>query len=637
MVIRAKFSDSAILEDAKCSILMRYLKGRGVNSIPCQCLSTCDICQLFIWQMRNRATWVVLLILMAVGAQSSPRLEVEKTLKAVIKSMNVVANVSGRDIILVLGESQVGKSTAINALRGVQFKWQKVANTSSTFDLVTVLPLHSIALAEMGNGVSRTTLAPTIYEDIPGFAIVDNRGVGDMGKDQSGDVSASILMEMMCKAARSVRIVVLVSFPQICQVQTLRPLMKQIGNLIPDPSSNIFWLVNRHPSNRAGSDPLTQFVDTQIMQDLKGQIERIWRVVTNVKDEERLLDEAEITTLDAIHRALNAEPPRIGYLDPTSRWSAQHAAEKIKGMSAIPISEIKLGTENRHRPLFDNNLWQTLARETLLLVTHRVLSEIRPELISDTNKKNDLVSDLNHISTRIQDTDRAIQKLDRKINSTRTNSEIIWTDRFDLRSWFFLRREYRATYHSDLKHIPISYWKDTVALGTRRIDVYYQGNPMLPVIQYRSDRGVPCKGKVDFYVRSIDIPAVKEQLEEQEQWRGFLVRERERLTRQLKGQAQEIEERKADLTTIARAQADVSLVMTSTRREQIDEYEELVIRLWSPLASRPAGIHQVDQFLLALRDYRRFEKEYVNPRYHTVGALPRVLNYALAWLEKRDR
>jgi hypothetical protein len=69
----------------------------------------------------------------------------------------------------------------------------------------------------MGKEVRRTTVKPELYEGIPGFLIVDNRGVGQMGKGQPGDVASSVLMEMVCKAARSVKIVVLVSFFQICR------------------------------------------------------------------------------------------------------------------------------------------------------------------------------------------------------------------------------------------------------------------------------------------------------------------------------------------------------------------------------------------------------------------------------------
>jgi hypothetical protein len=106
-------------------------------------------------------------------------------------------------------------------------------------------------------------------------------------------------MEMVCKAARSVKIVVLVSFFQICRSWNI------FGNLIPNPSSEIYWLVNQHHLNRHGSAPLTEDAETQIRQEISGEIQRIWEEVKGVEvpgedSQPTPLGKAERRTITAI-------------------------------------------------------------------------------------------------------------------------------------------------------------------------------------------------------------------------------------------------------------------------------------------------------------------------------------------------
>lgn len=66
--------------------------------------------------------FLFLLAFMAARAESPRLTQFERTVKAVTESMDIVENVTGRDVILFFGQSQVEKSTTINALRGVLFE-----------------------------------------------------------------------------------------------------------------------------------------------------------------------------------------------------------------------------------------------------------------------------------------------------------------------------------------------------------------------------------------------------------------------------------------------------------------------------------------------------------------------------------
>jgi energy-coupling factor transporter ATP-binding protein EcfA2 len=584
-------------------------------------------------------TFLSLVGLVAATAESTASIQFNRTLEVVINSMDIIETVTGRNIILFLGESQVGKSTTINALRGIQFEWQKSENNISIPALVPLSPVSKLPLAAMGNGVQRTTMKPEVYEGIPDFLIVDNRGVGELGKDRSGDIAASILMEMVCKAAQSVRIVVVVSFSQLCRIQSLRSLMKQVGNLIPDPSSNIYWLVNRHYFNRPGSVPVTEQMETTIMQEIRGEIERIWKAVEDVEipseeSESTSLGKAEMRTIIAIREALNAEPPRIGYLDPTSEWSIQHMRKEITGILAIPNSEIKFDTVNRYRPLFDNEMRKLLDRETRLLVTYKVLSEIEGDSIFDITKTNETIKDLDREKERINEIGLELQRLQDEINSTQQKEEILYTDKFNVPVQFFhWWPVYQATYLSQLRLIPISSWKDTVERGTKRINVTYEGDSEFPVISFQAEFFVPCRGKVEFYAKSLDIPARKAEFRRNLRWCDILVQERDNLIGTTKTQQQEVDERRLDLFTIARAHKQVSSMMNNTRGELMNKYKKLVIRLWNPSAGRPTRISQVDEFLFALEEYHRSLEDNLKPGSLTIGNISKLVSYARAWLE----
>jgi GTPase SAR1 family protein len=292
----------------------------------------------------------------------------KRAYQTLLNSMQIFDKVAGRDIILILGQSQVGKSTTINALRGVKFQWEKPQNESAKPELIPILPLPEIKLAPMGRGVQRTTEKPDIYEGIPGFLIVDSRGVGELGEDPTGKLAASALMEMLCQAAKSIRIVALVSFSQIGQIPNLGPLMEQIGNLLPDASSDIFWLINRHYLNRAGSPSLTEQSEEQILKEVQAEIESVWNQVKDVKIPTKDSAPTSIrldqkTTIAAIRKAFEARPSRVAYIDLTSESSVGRISKAIKEIAQIPFSKMKFGMNNPARGLFNDYLRKRFQRE----------------------------------------------------------------------------------------------------------------------------------------------------------------------------------------------------------------------------------------------------------------------------------
>jgi hypothetical protein len=416
--------------------------------------------------------------------------------------------------------------------------------------------------------------------------------------------------------------------------------MKQVGNLISDPFSNLYWLVNQHPFHQYDTLPLTSDTEGPIMEDIMDTIQRIWEDANGENDDENSeptsARKAEMLTVAAMYEAKNAKPRRIGYVDPMSSWSVKNALEEIKGMRSIPISEIKLGKENRHRPLFDDNLLQVLIRETVVLEKYRMFVEIEPESIFEIENSKETIKDLNDQKARIEEIKSELQTLQKDIDSARQGEDVLVTLSFDVPVGLFRWcPKLRLICPFNLKSIPISRWKPHLEIGTNLIDES-RDDSGFPVLVFKSDLWTRCKGKVDYYAKSTDIPRMKANIEKDERRCDFLRRELNSLFQKSTSQTERLDERKKNLLIIDRAQKQILSAMNSTRREQMNEYGKLVMRLWNPSPDNPTGIRQVDDFLSALQEYRRFERGDMKPRPLTIGDISKLVSNAQEWLERNE-
>lgn len=109
-----------------------------------------------------------------------------------------IDKIQGKDVVLFLGNTQVGKSTLINYLLGVNYE-----------DSDCELSVASGAeYAKRGNGTNSETTHPELYtREGLNYYFCDTQGFSD-SKGKEEPIVSSILMEMVINAARSVKIVV---------------------------------------------------------------------------------------------------------------------------------------------------------------------------------------------------------------------------------------------------------------------------------------------------------------------------------------------------------------------------------------------------------------------------------------------
>jgi hypothetical protein len=295
------------------------------------------------------------------------KMDLDKAFTIIVDNMKMVIQVAGHDLVVVLGMSQVGKSTIINILRGFGCKWEEGPHIPKL--VITTQP-PGLVLATMGESTLATTEIPCLYHGFPGYLLLDTCGVGQIGDDHTNLVVSSILIEMICKAAKSVRIVCVATFNQLKTLSTFKETMMQIGGLLSDTEAPILWIFNQHPVSdpECGDFPLSKADITKATKAIARQIEHIFSTIAPRPG--RNISQEEIRAIDSLKLALDAHPSRVAYIDPVTPATIDTLRLQINNLPPIPLSAMKFETANQYRSYFDDELEARLRAQVLFLESH---------------------------------------------------------------------------------------------------------------------------------------------------------------------------------------------------------------------------------------------------------------------------
>ncbi len=138
--------------------------------------------------------------------------------RLVAEGQRNVAGAKGKDIVMILGDSQIGKSTMANFIYGCSYGKEEDENG----DIKLQMGGDVAELARRGGHGVAETLYPAVYNntEYPIF-LCDCPGFEDT-KGSTVRVAQSILLEMMVTAARSIRVVAM--FKQDATQGTGKPI-----------------------------------------------------------------------------------------------------------------------------------------------------------------------------------------------------------------------------------------------------------------------------------------------------------------------------------------------------------------------------------------------------------------------------
>jgi GTPase SAR1 family protein len=153
-----------------------------------------------------------------------------------------IENLEGKNVVIFIGRSQVGKSTTINKLLGKLEEQGDGTFFTPETDRRKAAPMNTGLPDEVGKSCTRL---PISYDSDIGFTFLDTRGFFDTGEDPDGDIAASILTEMAIKRAASVRIVCLERCEDFARgLVSFKPMGETLSRLFVGHAVPILFLFN---------------------------------------------------------------------------------------------------------------------------------------------------------------------------------------------------------------------------------------------------------------------------------------------------------------------------------------------------------------------------------------------------------
>jgi hypothetical protein len=465
-------------------------------------------------------------------------------------------------------------------------------------------------IASIGTGSVAQTIIPAVYVNGNGDVFVDSRGAGELGghSDEAGCLAASILTEMICRAAKSVRIVVIVTFAAIAQLGTIDPLISQIGSLLKNQNDPILWIVNQRHIGYPGAIPaLDPDGFDEIMEEIQDYINQHVSAV-QTKFGQKIT--STVKAVNCLNNSLCAQPSRITYLDPFSKWSIDYVLNQIRSLSAINIIEMKFGNENQSRTIFDKGFEQLLLDETPLLRNYPVfalydrssISQLDPSKIVNEidmgKQRNESYSILNN-----EEAD-----LNAKIRTLETEQEIYrivpFNEQLSIFKWF---RIVEVFYPPDCFPVQYIEWKYQCQEGTNLKTINNNGSLNICII-FESDWFNCCVGHVDFYIWKKDRPTTKQIYDQYKDRKEAIIRERNDLKAlETANRESKVQVRRKELIQIGKAYDDlISKHQKLCIDGRIEQYCKIIEALWRPGMTKSTKRQAVDDFLNAFELYKSF-------------------------------
>jgi hypothetical protein len=141
---------------------------------------------------------------------------------------------------------------------------------------------------------------------------------------------------MICRAAKSVRIVVVTNSAALDTLSHLLPVTILIESLFVNPQGPILWVFN---NDRSIARPLTAGGFTKAMQRNRRCIDCHYEI------RQQLLRLAGVSAappaISSLKQAIDGQPCRVSYIDPASSWSVTNLLHQIEQLPPIPMSNIR--------------------------------------------------------------------------------------------------------------------------------------------------------------------------------------------------------------------------------------------------------------------------------------------------------
>jgi hypothetical protein len=352
--------------------------------------------------------------------------------------IGIVDDAVGRDIVVFLGGSQAGKSVTINCCCGVPFSWRMPdpepgRRYAHRHELVP--DSRSPPVAPIGTGRRSKTQLLAVYPGPNGLFFVDTRGVGevDAAANPGWILASGILTEVICRVARSVRIVIVARSASCKPLSHLAPVLDQIGSLLISSTASMLWIFNDHnpPVDVRTREEFMNVHDSigSLIEDLIGDFKppsqreyEAARGAGSAGTDQQPLPNAPKPPSEVLQEVIASlgfalENKSFTYIDPASPFSVELVCNQIQDLPAASVNDLRLEATSLYRQAFYDGLLSLLLPERNLLDLYRTFVVVDPDSIAKIDasavveclvKNSILLSDA--IRRRFDDAERRKQR-----------------------------------------------------------------------------------------------------------------------------------------------------------------------------------------------------------------------------------
>ena len=525
-----------------------------------------------------------------------------------------IKDLSKKDVVILVGKTQVGKTTTTLSLLGYPLERDSkekriVPKDTSGF---------SRDLVGRGDGASCTDF-PISYEnqDKP-YVFLDTRGFFDVRHNQALGVASSILTEMAIKKAKSVRLMVLADMESLSQgITGFRDLGDALGKIVIGNTVPVFFLFNKYkPDEYSAQEYYEMTVEEKqehIQTEISSLIQKLIKAESDTHIEftshlykglkkifsgkevdpvvasnpEYQKSASAIRYINFLHH--NEENGRFGYIDPLNANSVGMVIEHLKKLPPIDKSSLVFSGYDDNRIRFEEAFLEQTSTFRSLLKAKSRMSKYSLSLLEELLEEARLC-EAHHIAVSgamdvysqyitLKDAYTVSQKQDKKNIKDKENEkntlvsqrqtianeiiqilngadDVYLTKKWKEESGFFSGwwRNYTYTYTGA---VPYTKRKSDLKEGTSESGCKENTEKAELEVSYTSSIGYDCAGEISIYVSPKNNPTTKE-----------LLKTKDSETKALDNQIDTITNKIAELKDDAKKNLDDNLIQQIKHKQR---------------------------------------------------------------------
>lgn len=335
-------------------------------------------------------------------------IDVSIVIDLVAQNIHLIEDCNGKDIAILVGREETGKSTTINALLGTKFQ------ISSKDDFI-LEPIDSQDIkAPMGSydkkGLMCTVFPAAYFDQKNNIVFLDTQGFFGTDKIQEYEVASSILLDAAIKSAKTVRVIYLEDFNLFHKGYTgIAESIRLLNRIVKDSKVPIFYLFNKYlPSYNSiqayyqkDDEQRNEFVCKKLMEDSEIVVsgtktsytekiqyicKKIKKIITKEEIQSSINEYQKFKSACLIEH--NFKEGRFGYIDPLSEWSINNLRENIKKLPCIQKNYLSFNYYNENRKNFTKKFEADLINKMIPIINDINFSlKFPPDLIEQLREK----------------------------------------------------------------------------------------------------------------------------------------------------------------------------------------------------------------------------------------------------------